>query len=190
MQHETHLIGDGRAARRAVGGQLRLVQLDQVLGLSARAIEAVVHPFRRAVLEIGDDEADVEPERAWLRCARRRAARGPRIWPCAASRHSRARRPCSAMARSVRIGVRRFIDLLRQGLRAGQAEHIIDAIVFAPCHRLGPRVMAVAPKCDARLGPALADMPRQAAQMARTSTPPGVLPGRSTTATGGCVSVS
>ena len=60
VQDEAHLIGDRRAARRAIGGELRLVQLDQVLGLTARAIEAVVKPFGRAMREIGDDEADVE----------------------------------------------------------------------------------------------------------------------------------
>src|SRR5208337_2890256 len=47
----------------------------------------------------------------------------------------------------------------------GKAENIIDAIVFTPCHRLRSRVMSVAAKQDARLRPALADMPRQPAQM-------------------------
>ena len=39
VQHEADLVGEWRAAGRAIGGQLCLVQLDQVLGLSARAIE-------------------------------------------------------------------------------------------------------------------------------------------------------
>ena len=46
VQDEAHLIGDWRATRCAIGGKLRFVQLDQVLGLTARAIEAVVKPFR------------------------------------------------------------------------------------------------------------------------------------------------
>jgi hypothetical protein len=62
VQHEAHLIGDGGMAGRAIRRQLRLVQLDQVLGLPARAIQAVVDPLGRAVFEIGDDEADVEAE--------------------------------------------------------------------------------------------------------------------------------
>ena len=62
VQDEAHLIGDWRPARRAMGGKLRLVQLDQVLGLTARAIKAVVKPLRRPMREIGDDEADVETE--------------------------------------------------------------------------------------------------------------------------------
>src|SRR5579872_7181764 len=42
MQHKAHLIGACRAATGAVGGELALVQLDQVLGLAACAIERVV----------------------------------------------------------------------------------------------------------------------------------------------------
>src|SRR5712671_4033093 len=38
------------------------MQLDQVLGLAARAIQAVVDPLGRADIEAGDDEADVEAE--------------------------------------------------------------------------------------------------------------------------------
>jgi hypothetical protein len=37
------------------------VQLDQVLGLSAGAIETVVNPLGRADAQAGDDVADVEP---------------------------------------------------------------------------------------------------------------------------------
>ena len=36
VQHETNLIGDGATTGRAIGSQLRFVQLDQVLGLPAR----------------------------------------------------------------------------------------------------------------------------------------------------------
>src|SRR5258705_13504392 len=38
------------------------MQLDQILGLAARAIQAVVDPLGRADIEAGDDEADVEAE--------------------------------------------------------------------------------------------------------------------------------
>ena len=38
------------------------MQLDQVFGLAARAIQAVVDPLGRADIEAGDDEADVETE--------------------------------------------------------------------------------------------------------------------------------
>lgn len=60
MQDEANLVGDWRAARRAIGRQLRLVQLDQVFRLAACAIKRVVNPFGRAVFDVGDAEADVE----------------------------------------------------------------------------------------------------------------------------------
>ena len=62
VQHEPRLIGQRRAARGPVRGELRLVQLDQVLGLAAGAIGAVIEPFRRAEAPIGDDEADEQPK--------------------------------------------------------------------------------------------------------------------------------
>jgi hypothetical protein len=60
------MVGDGGTARCSIRGQLRFVQLDQVLHLSARAIETVVNPFRRTVGDVRDDEADIEPERCRL----------------------------------------------------------------------------------------------------------------------------
>lgn len=59
VQDEANLIGARRAARGSIGGKLRLVQLDEVFRLSARAIEAVIEPLRGAVREIGEDKADV-----------------------------------------------------------------------------------------------------------------------------------
>lgn len=60
------MTGDGGTAGRAIRRQLRLMQFDQVLGLSTRAIQAVVDLLGRAVFEIADDEADVEAERRRL----------------------------------------------------------------------------------------------------------------------------
>src|SRR6266550_28204 len=62
VENETDLIGECRTAAGAIGGELCLMQLDQVLGLAARAIQAVVDPLRRADIEARDDEADVEAE--------------------------------------------------------------------------------------------------------------------------------
>jgi hypothetical protein len=55
-----------RAAAGAVGGELTLVHLDQVLGLVARTIEGVVYVLGRTGGEAGDDVADVEAEGASL----------------------------------------------------------------------------------------------------------------------------
>ena len=38
------------------------MQLDEIFRLSAGAVEGLVEPFGRAVIEIGDDEVDVETE--------------------------------------------------------------------------------------------------------------------------------
>jgi len=62
-------------------------------------------------------------------------------------------------------GVSRLADLLGQRLRAGQSENVIDAVSFTPRHRLGARIMAVAPKGEARPGPALSNAPDDSAQM-------------------------
>src|ERR1035437_8337847 len=62
MEHETDLVGERRTATGAIGGELRLWQLDQILSLAARAIQAVVDPLGRADIEASDDEADVEAE--------------------------------------------------------------------------------------------------------------------------------
>jgi hypothetical protein len=61
MEHETDLVGVRRTATGAIGGELCLMQLDQILGLAARAIQAVVDPLGRADIEAGNDETDVEP---------------------------------------------------------------------------------------------------------------------------------
>ena len=66
MQDQAHLIGVGAAARGTVAFELRLVQLDQVLGRTTGAIQCVIDPLCAAVLERSDDEADIEPERAGL----------------------------------------------------------------------------------------------------------------------------
>ena len=64
VQREADLICDRGTTGRSIGSELRLVQLDEVLGLPARAIEGGVNPFRRAVFDVGDDETGVEPERS------------------------------------------------------------------------------------------------------------------------------
>ena len=60
MQHETHLIGECRATTGPIGGKLALVQLDQVLGLAARAVERVLEPLRAAAVQVGHHVADVQ----------------------------------------------------------------------------------------------------------------------------------
>ena len=51
VENEADLIGECRTATGAVGGELRLMQLDQILGLAPRAIQAVVDPLDRTDIE-------------------------------------------------------------------------------------------------------------------------------------------
>jgi hypothetical protein len=44
----------------AIGGELRLVQFDQILGLTSGAVERLVNTLGRSSLDAGDDEANVE----------------------------------------------------------------------------------------------------------------------------------
>ena len=60
VQEEPHLVGERRAAAGAIGRELALVQLDQVLGLAAGAVEAGIEPLGRTGRDVGDDVADVE----------------------------------------------------------------------------------------------------------------------------------
>ena len=66
MQDQAHLVGERAAAAGTIRGELSLVQLDQVLGLAAGAINRLVNMLGRSGLETGDDEADIEPLRCGL----------------------------------------------------------------------------------------------------------------------------
>src|SRR5438445_12240077 len=61
MQDQAHLVGERAAAAGTIRGELSLVQLDQVLGPAAGAINRLVNMLGRSGLETGDDEADIEP---------------------------------------------------------------------------------------------------------------------------------
>ena len=58
MHHQPELVGGRLGARGAIGGEVKLVRLDQVLGLPARAVDVLVEMLRCAC-EVGDDEARV-----------------------------------------------------------------------------------------------------------------------------------
>src|ERR1700694_4257308 len=60
VRDQPHLVGERITAAGAVGGELRLVQFDQVLGLGSGTGERLVKILCRSGLHAGDDEADVE----------------------------------------------------------------------------------------------------------------------------------
>lgn len=80
MQNEADLVGERRAARRAIGGKLSFVQLDEIFGLPARAIESFIEPFGRAAVEVGDDEADIEAEPRGLDAGVGASFQEPALW--------------------------------------------------------------------------------------------------------------
>ena len=60
VQEEPHLVGERRAATGAIGRKLGLVLLDQVLGLPAGAVVRFINVLGIALLQRGDDVADVD----------------------------------------------------------------------------------------------------------------------------------
>ena len=115
VQNKADLVGERRAARRAIGGELGLVQLDEIFRLPARAIEAFVEPFGRAVVEIGDDEADVEPEPRGFDAGDGASFRVPGTGPVAGL--GLAAHDILVDERAFRAnGVGRLLDLARQRL--------------------------------------------------------------------------
>ena len=59
MQKQAKLIGLGRMAGSAVGGEVVLPRLDVVLGLAASAVEPLVKVLGAAAFKVGDNKAGV-----------------------------------------------------------------------------------------------------------------------------------
>jgi hypothetical protein len=130
VENEADLIGERRTAAGAIGGELRLMQLDQIFGLTARAIQAVIDPLGRADIEAGDDEADVEAERRRLNTGDGAPFAIPGL--CLV-----ARLGIAAQNRQVPDGALRadvvgdLVDFSGERLGTGQAEDVVDAVVLA-----------------------------------------------------------
>ena len=76
-----------------------------------------------------------------------------------------------------------------QGGIARQPKDIVDAVLFAPRHRLWTAIMAIAAQGDVGVRPVAADATDEPANMPATSAPDGVLPVRNSIATGRPVAV-
>src|SRR3954454_21873244 len=61
MQKEPDLVGASSRAGSPIGGQVKLVGLQQVLHPASLAVFPLVEPLRPAVGQIGDDVAGVNP---------------------------------------------------------------------------------------------------------------------------------
>ena len=166
VQHEADLIGEWRAATGAVGGELALVQLDQVFGLTARTIEGVVEPLGAAALEVGDDVADVEPLGAGLDARGDAALAAPGLGAIAGLGVA-AHAPAPGSRRAAPGHRRRSISTRRLSTALpGRPKNVVEGIGFAPRHHFGTAVMTIAADGQARVRPMTADAAHQAAQMA------------------------
>src|SRR5712671_8091650 len=140
------------------------MQLDQILGLAARAIQAVVDPFGRADIEARDDEADVEAELGRLNTGDGAPFAIPGLCLVAglgiAAQNSQV---IDGASRADVVGD--LVDFSGERLGTGQTEDVVDAVVLAPTHRLRPSIVPVATERNSRLVPSRADVPYQATQM-------------------------
>ena len=57
MDQQPELVGGGLGARGAVGGEVQLVRLDQVFGLTPGAVDLLVERFGQAREEPAGDDA-------------------------------------------------------------------------------------------------------------------------------------
>src|ERR1700733_3073772 len=140
------------------------MQLDQILGLPARAIQAVVDPLGRADIEAGDDEADVEAELGRLNTGDGAPFAIPGL--CLVAGLGIAAQNRQGLDGASRAGVGGgLVGFFGGGVGTGQTEDVVDAVVLTPRHRLRPSIVPVATERNSRLVPPRPDMPYQAAQM-------------------------
>jgi len=156
VQDEPHLIGERRKTGSSIRRQLALVQFDQIFHLPTRAIERVVDMLGLSVRDVGDDEADIEPQLGCFDAG----ADAPLAFPGFGSV------VCLRVASQDRCLFHRaagadVIGLNFEGggekLVARQAEDVIETIVFAPVHHLAAATMAFAPDGDIGCWPVCAD---------------------------------
>src|SRR5580692_460302 len=165
MKQQSELVGGGLGARRAVGGEMQLVRLDQVFGLSSRAVELLVKRLGQA-RQIGDDEAAVGPLWPGLDASDDAAFDVPAFGGITelAIAADLLRLAGEATQGGV-FGER--TDLPQQHRVDGQPEDVADALALAPRHGLRSAVMAVAADNDLDRRPAGADMADDMAQHER-----------------------
>src|ERR1700694_6014245 len=164
VEHEADLVGKRRTAAGGIGGELCFMQLDQILGLAARAIQAVVDPLGRADIEAGDDEADVEAERGRLNTGDGTPFAIPGV--CLVAGLVIAAQNSQVLDGASRADVvSGLVGFSGERLGTGQTEDVVDAVVLAPRHRLRPGIVPVATERNSRLVPPRPDVPYQAAQM-------------------------
>ena len=136
VEYQPHLIGQGRAAGGSVALELGLVQFDEVLGLAAGAVELGVDVLRAGGLKRGDDVADIEAQGCGLDTGDDATLLPPGL--CRVRVSAKAAQGCRAGLGALDAdGIGDVPRLGGQGLRAGDAEHIVDGVLLAEVHEFG-----------------------------------------------------
>ena len=107
VQDEAELVGERALAGGPVGGELALVQLDEVLGLAAGAVDTFIEMSGLAT-ERGDDVAGGEAPRGRLQPGDDPALAAPGAGGVGERGNGRSARSRTSMARSPISGLRPF----------------------------------------------------------------------------------
>src|SRR5690349_15173940 len=153
MQEQAELVGLGRMAGSAVGGEVVLPCLDVVLGLAAGAVEPLVKVLGPAAFEVGDDKAGVGALGprfdAGDDALNPAPARGGIVELGEAAQLAAVRRPREALSRAVLQGH----DMAAQRRIGGHTEEPIDAVCPAPVEHFRGCIMTVATQQNFDFGP-------------------------------------
>src|SRR5512133_363414 len=166
VQEQAKLIGLGRMAGGAVGGEVVLPRLDVVLGLAAGAVEPLVKVLGAAAFKVGDNKAGV-------------GAFGPRFdagddaldpapAPCGIVELGEAA-PLAAGRHQLEAFGSAFLqchDMAAESHIGGQTEDPIDPVRPTPVEHLRGRIMTVGAQQDFDLGPMGSDGANEAAHKA------------------------
>jgi hypothetical protein len=158
------------------------VQLDEVLGLAARAVDRLLEMLGRA-FERGDDIARIEAPGGGLDTSHDAARFGPAFGGVADLDPGPALLLFTLGAGHAEI-VGDDADLGIQHVVPGEPEDVIDAVLLAQSHGLGAGLVAVAAPTQPRPRPVAADAADDMPDDGTASDPPGVLPSRRITTTG------
>ena len=159
VQDEAELVGERALAGGPVGGELALVQLDEVLGLAAGAVDIFIE-MAGVSAERGDDVAGVEAPRACLQPGDDPAFAVPRTGGVVEGGEAPHLFGAGLGAAHLEVVGDAVCEAVQHGI-ARQAEDVVDAVLLAPRHGLGPAVVAVPPECEPGARPVPADAPHQ-----------------------------
>src|ERR1019366_1832366 len=153
VQDQAHLVGPRVATWGAIGSELSVMQLDEVLRLTAPAVDGLVEVFGRST-QRSDDVANVEAEHRRLNPSDHAALSPPALGAIVQPLPG-----APLLGTSYRTSHTQFIGVwphhVMEHRVAAEPEDVVDAIGFAPRHCFQPAVVAVATDEDAHPGPML-----------------------------------